>query len=1006
MRKAILTMLVALGFVLGAGAQDRTISGRVTDEKGAPIEGVSITSTGQKNGSKTDKDGSYSITLSSKAKSITFSDVNFESQTKNFGSSSSLDAKLAERNGQLDEIVVVGYQSVKKRDLPGSSTQVGGKEVAQKPIVNFTQALQGKAPGVQITGEGGRPGSNAFIRIRGVGSINASSEPLILLDGVQISSQAYGSINPSDIEDIVVLKDAASASIYGSRAANGVLVVTSKRGKGKPELRYSFQYGRSRAQGLNNVRLMNASEKLQYEFEGNNQNANLTALIASKITGGTLPTGTTIFNTSVANRQSLWDELIAKGAGDWADIYLVDATTRTHELALNGQSDKIRYYFSLNKNDNQGVVFGSEFNKLGGRLNVEYQAKDWFKLGTNISLTNSKEILQRELNNTQSSYAALFRTNAYEPVFNANGTYNLTNQGFSPLEGSVNNPNQLVRNVAFMSLFAEIKFLKSLTFKSQVGINYNTLQQESYLKAGSNLAAILGYNQKTDNGNNDLNFVVTNTLNYKQKIGSTRHSIDFLGGQEFNKNRFYSYQAVGRNFPSPNVSTLDNAGTPTGASTSRSDFALVSYFGSAAYDFGKRYFLTGTLRRDGSSRFGKENRFATFWSLGTTWDVLKENFMNRIGFLSALKIKASVGTTGNNNIGNYDAIGVYALNVRYADNPAASPLRLPNPDLTWETNKTQDLSLEFGFLKNRITGSAGYFKRTTNDLLYPVNISQTTGFSSYQGNIGNLVNKGVELELTGVVIKKKNISWSVSGSYTGVDNKITALYSDNVPNGLGRYKVGEPINTFFLVKHAGVNPATGKNEYFKLDGTKTSTYSAGDAVLLEGKSPIVKFYGSLNTNFTYKSFDLSAQLYYSGGNYIVNYMYQIAASNGQNITNNQYSVAFDYWKKAGDVTEFPNLNDATQRITYTTDQYLEKGDYITLRDVTVGYTLDENIAKKIRLKGLRFYVQGTNLYLGTKFRGLPEVGQANRENPGVPGQAILFAYPQARAVTVGFDIKF
>jgi hypothetical protein len=274
-----------------------------------------------------------------------------------------------------------------------------------------------------------------------------------------------------------------------------------------------------------------------------------------------------------------------------------------------------------------------------------------------------------------------------------------------------------------------------------------------------------------------------------------------------------------------------------------------------------------------------------------------------------------------------------------------------------------------------------------------------------------LENKGVELELTGNIIRKKNFNWSITATYTGVDNKITNLFSDDVPNGIGRLKVGEPINTYFLVRFAGINPANGKAQYLKADGSTTETYSASDAVLLNGKSPIVKFYGSLSTSLSYKAFDISAQFYYSGGNYIYNNQYGQGVRNGTALPNQQFTDALDYWKKPGDIAKFPNLNDASQRVFNTSDQYLEKGDYITLRDVTVGFTLDKEIANKIRLKGFRFFVQGTNLFMGTKFRGLPEVGQSNRENgvgatPTFPGQQLTFAYPQARAITVGFDVRF
>ena len=1011
MRKIILTMLVAIAFVLNAAAQDRTITGRILDEKGSPVSGVSVTASDGKTGTQTNAEGNYRITVSETVKTLTFSNVNFETLRSPI-KGNQMNAVINSKTSVLEDVVVVGYQSVKRKEIIGAVTSVAGKEIAQKPIVNIGQLLQGKAPGLQITGEGGRPGANAFIRIRGVGSINASSEPLIIFDGVQISPAAYQAINPNDIEDIAVLKDAASAALYGSRAGNGVLVITSKKGKGAPELRYSFQYGKSRLLNLKNIRLMNSAEKLQYEYEGKFTNANLGLLINARIAAGTLPTGSTIVSVDEPTRQALWSELISKGAGDWRDYYLREAQTRTHELSLTGSADKMRYFFSVNKSDNEGVVFGSYYNKLGGRLNVEYQAKEWFKIGSNLSVVGSKESLERELFNTQSSYTALFINNPYEPVLNANGTYNLTNAGFSPLEGSLNNTNIQNRIASFASLYGEVKMLKHLTLKSQVGINYNTLNSEVFLKPGSNLASILGFNQKTDLASKDLNYVFTNTINWRQTIGSTKHSINILAGQEFNKNSFYSLTAQGRNFPTATVNTLDNASTPTTASSFRTQNALISYFGSASYDYAKKYFVTGSLRRDASSRFGKNNREATFGAVGLAWDAKKENFLNNVNFLSALKLKASVGTSGNNTVGDYDNLGTYALNVRYLDLPAASPARLPNADLSWEINKTKDVALEFGFFKDRITGSAGYFKRKTDKLLYDVQVSQTTGFSSYRGNIGNLENKGVELELTGNIIRKKDFNWSVTATYTNVDNKITSLFSDNVPNGLGRLKVGEAINTFFLVQNAGINPDNGKQQWIKADGkTITDVYSSSDAVLLSGKSPIVKFYGSLNTSFSFQSFDLSAQFYYSGGNYIYNNQYAQGVRNGTVLQNIQFTDAFNYWKKPGDIVDFPNLNDASQRTFFQSDKYLQKGDYVTLRDVTVGYTLAPELARKIKLKGFRFFVQGTNLYLGTKFKGLPEVGQSNRENgvsaaPSFPGQILTYAYPQSKSITVGFDVKF
>jgi TonB-linked SusC/RagA family outer membrane protein len=525
------------------------------------------------------------------------------------------------------------------------------------------------------------------------------------------------------------------------------------------------------------------------------------------------------------------------------------------------------------------------------------------------------------------------------------------------------------------------------------------------------LASILGYNSKTDQGNQDLLYTFTNTANWRQTIADD-HSINLLAGQEFTKDKFYSYLLTGRGFPSASLTTLENAGTPTAASNSRSEWALISYFANATYDFRKKYYLNLSGRRDGSSRFGANNRFANFWAVGASWDIKKENFF-KVDQINSLRLKASIGTAGNFNIGNYDALGTYALSNKYFDLPSATPFRLPNPDLTWEENKNFDIGLEFSALNSRITGSLDYYNRKTQNLLYPVNVSATTGFSSYVGNVGSLRNKGIEILLSGDVIRTKNLRWTVSVNYSNNDNKILELYSDNATTAnsgnLNRLKVGEIANTYYMVKWAGINPANGKNQFYNIDGTVTETYSSGQSQLFSGKSPLVKYFGSIGTELNYKSFDLSAQLYYSGGNYIMNYMYQIGANDGETKNIPQFTDVFNYWKKPGDQTYFANPLDASQNVTFDTDKYLEKGDYITLRDVTLGYTMDNKTVARLKyIKGLRIYAQATNLWLGTKFRGLPEVGESNRESTTlvVPGAVTLYAYPQIKALTFGVDVKF
>jgi TonB-linked SusC/RagA family outer membrane protein len=1011
MRKLLVSLAAFLLFI-GELLAQKVVSGKVTDDKGNPVPNASVTVKGASSGTTTKSDGTYTLTVPSNATTLVFSSIDFVPEEVKIGSQSVINASIKAEDKTLSEVVVVGYQAIKRSEVTGAVVNVSGKEVAQKPLGSFTQLLQGKATGVQVTSQSGRPGVNAYIRVRGTGSINASNEPLILLDGVAISSVAYSMLNPNDIEDISILKDASSQAIYGSRAANGVLVITSKKGRGKPELRYSFTFGKAKAQDLKNVRLMNSREKLQYEFDARYTNPYLDSMISNRVTSGVLPASSTLFNMTAAQREDLWNLLESRGPGDWTDYLLQDADVMTHEIALSGSSDKFKYYFSLNKNDNDGVSYGSYWNKTGGRLNVEYNALDWFKMGSNLAVTHSKENNVRSLYNTQSAYTTLFLTNPYEPVYLPNGKYNLTHSGYSPLEGTDMNPSVLDRISSFATFFGEANFFKHLTLKSQIGINYNTLSQENYLMPGSNLAAILGYNQKSDAGNRDFLYVITNTANWKQTLGD-KHSINFLAGQEFTKDKFYSYSLAARGFPTASVNTQDNAGSAQTATTSRSDWSLLSFFGNFTYDFEKKYYLTLSGRRDGSSRFGANKRFANFWAVGATWDVLKENFMQNINPISTLKLRASIGTAGTVPAALYDNLGVYSLTTKYSDLPAAVPARLPSPDLTWETNKNFDVGVDLGLFRNRLNVTADYYHRKTNDLIYPRNVSLTTGFGSFTSNVGNLENKGFEVAVNGDVVRGKDLTINLFASYSGNDNKVTELYSDDVPQNLSRFKVGEPTYVYYMVRWAGINPANGKNLFYKKDGSLTETYLSSDAVLLSGKSPQVKYFGSFGVNVTYKGFDLSTQFYYSGGNYIMNYMWGIGASEGEGLVDQQYAEAAEYWKKPGDVVRYANINDLSQRVTFDSDKYLEKGDYVSLRDITLSYTTPSTLAQKIKLKSIRFFVQGTNLWIGTKFHGLPEVGEPNGEtalNPNgnfaTPGLYNLFAQPQLKALTFGVDIRF
>jgi len=1018
MKKLLQSLFVLMLLANFAMAQDRTITGTVTGkEDGLPLPGVSVKVKNAKISTITSSNGKFSIQLPSGSNELEVSFIGYLRQSVTVGSRNNISISLVQNVQDLSEVVVTGYQTVKKSDLTSSVATVLNKEIADKPISSFTQLLQGKAAGVQVTAQSGKPGANAFIRMRGTGSISAASDPLIIVDGVPVVTEAFSLLNPNDIDNISFLKDATATAIYGSRGSNGVVVVTSKKGKaGEPTVRYSFTYGIANEQKLRNLELMDGRQKLQYEYEtGTYTNPALISLINVGKTAGTLPANATLFNITPDQRQGLWNNLLAQG-NDWNDQFMrKNAATKTHEVSIAGGSDKFTYYFSLNKRNEEGVLQQSYRNRTGGRLNVEYQAKDWLKVGTNLGVTHTVENQTRELFNGQALYTASQLLNPYEPAFNPDGSYNYTSLGQNALETAINNPNTLDRLSGFGTVFGEIKAFNHLTLKSQVGLNYNTLSQEYYLKPGSYLAQTLGYSQKRDNGNRDFLYVFTNTASWNQSIG--KHSFNALLGTEYTKEKFYSYSLTNQGFPSATVNTLENGSKPTQATTSRRDQALISYFGVAQYDYDKRYFVTLSGRRDGSSKFGKNNRFANFWALGGAWDIKNESFFN-VDEVSSLKLRGSIGTSGNNSgITEYMALGTYAYNVNYNALPAASPNVIANPNLTWESNKNSDIGLDFGVFDNRISGSVEYYNRKTKDLLYPQNISLTTGFASFTGNVGAIVNKGFEISLSGDVIRNKDLTWKLFANYSSNKNRITDLYSDNViaagTGNIAYLKVGQPVFTYFLANWAGVNPQTGKNEWFDESGNRSDQWKASYAKLQEGKSSQVKYFGSFGTSVNYKQFDLSAQFYYSGGNYIYNITRNVGSSEGESIANNQFTEALDYWKKPGDVKRYANLADPGQQVTYDSDKYLEKGDYISLRDVTLGYTLSPDVAKRIHVKSIRVFVQGTNLWIGTKFHGNPEVGQANSEQSTTtvtayyqPGIATLYGYPQIKAYTAGINVTF
>ncbi|HEY6956172.1 MAG TPA: TonB-dependent receptor [Flavisolibacter sp.] len=999
MRRLLCVMLGMLVICSQLLAQNRTISGKVTDEKGNPVIGASVLIKGTGNGTSTNEAGEFSFVTDQASPVLVISAIGYGTTEIKAGTTA-VAVALKPQDQNLAEVVVVGYGTQKRNTTSGSIATIKGKTFDQVPVASFDNILQGKATGVQVTGVNGQPGANAYIRIRGVGSLTAGQQPLVVVDGVP--TENLNLINPNDIADVSILKDAASASIYGSRGSNGVILVTTKKGRAnKPQVSYRFQVGQ-KSKTPDHFELMNAQEKLQYENDIQYTNDYVASVMAAKGYGNDVTTLTD------AQRKEVWDEVL-KNQVNWKDLIFRNANLQSHELVLSGGAQGITYYFSGNYYKEQGIVVGSDYRRISSHLNVEYKPYNWIKVGTDMNVASAKDNVIRDRYNAQNPVFASYAYNAYEPPKNDDGTWNYTSQGFNILEAIENNPENNHRLGALGNVFLEITPVKQLTIRSQGGLNYVNYQREYFIKPGSILDQYVGdptaRGSKTDNGSNDLTRIWTNTATWNQTVNNA-HNINILVGSEFNDDDLKSYSFSSKGFPTPDVTTQNNGSTPTAATSAESGWSLFSLFGRGRYNFQEKYFVEGTYRRDGSSRFGANKKYGNFWSTGVAWDISKEQFFS-VNALNSLKLRASVGTTGNFNIGNYQSYGLYQY-VSYNGQTASIPLQVANPDLTWEKNFNYDFGVDVGAFKNRLTATVEYFSRKTSGLLADVPKSLTTGIASRIENVGEMKNHGIEATVGYDVIRNKNVTWNVTGMVTYQKNEITKLYNGTDELFVGyytKYKVGLPQNVFFLNRWAGVDEQTGVPLYYDKAGKVTKTFSSDDAVEIGRKSPDPTYYGSLSNSVSYRNFALNAELYYSIGGYTYNQVWADLVSDGAGYYQNQAKEALNYWKNPGDKAPNPNPIAANYTVQ-STDRFLESTNFLRLRNVSLSYTTPIQI-KTFKLQGVRVYVQGQNLVTLTKFHGDPEVGIGSTEQTyNRPGEYTLYTYPQTKAITFGVDVNF
>jgi TonB-dependent starch-binding outer membrane protein SusC len=1014
MRKVILTMLVALGFALGAVAQDRTITGRVTDEKGVPLEGVSIIPANGKNGAKSDKDGNYSITVSSSAKSLLVSSVGFEAQRKSINGLSSINISLKALDSKLDEIVIVGYESKRKRDVSAPMSSVKGSEIANKPVGAFTNAMQGQMSGVQINSFNGVPGGAINVKIRGAVSIAAGAggnvNPLYIIDGIQIlstntnglgvgngfeattSSTLLNGINADDIESIDVLKDPATASIYGAQAANGVVIITTKKGKqGKTKVNFNTYMGFSNV--IKRLQILDATQAVQLGYEANVNRYGATAantLNFLTATGGTIKNGVV-------------DQL---NNNDWQSLAFRQGFVRNYDLSVSGGNEKTTFLMSGGYNKMEGHVVGSDFEKGVFRLNLDHKIDSKFSVGSTLSLssyTQNGVLNGGSFGNPVRNSFLSFPTNT---PYLADGTYRQSSTGtwFGGIDNfltyidndiTVSNTKNLVGGIN-----ASYKISKNFTFRSTFSTNYSYTEEKQFNDPRYSGSSTAGSVSKFSRQITD--FQTNHVLNYNQAFNGRKHVVTGLVGYEYRVNKNSSFGAFGQGLPLPQFTTLSSTATPLAPSEGFADFKLQGLFGKVGYTYNDKYIVAFTARRDGSSRFGKGNQYGIFPSASLAWRLSNEEgiFGHNFKEKNDIKLRFSYGITGSQDVlGAYGNRGLFGLSGEYLGLSGGTPTQLENKDLSWEENETYNAGIDISTLNKRVSLEVDIYKSNRTKLLLAVPIPATNGFSTINKNLGKAEVKGIDVGLKTININGKNFRWSTNFNFSYNKNKIIDL-GEGVTQIGTLYKVGNQLNSIFTQKYAGVNPADGRPMYYDTLGNITYLPQLRDRYYMNG-SLDPTFNGGMTNTISYKAFELRFQFIYQGGNYIQNSDAAFLQRAGSTFDRNQLAFQTERWQKPGDITRVPRpyaggTQPNANSNSLASDRFFERGDFARLKEVTLTYNLSKETLSSIKLSAASFYVSGFNLATFSNYTGYdPEL------------QGFDFGtYPQAKQIMFGINVTF
>lgn len=1016
--------MIVFSMMVVGNAYAQTVNGNVkATADGQPLIGVAVAVKGTTTGTVTDVDGDFEIKAGPNDV-LAFSYLGFTTVEVSINGRSRVDITMNDDVKTIDEVIVTGYGTQIKRDLTGNIAKIKAADMQNVPVNSLESLIQGRAAGVQVNGGTGKLGQAMQIRVRGNSSVSASNEPLYVVDGIPITTanlsgnggatNSISDINQLDIESIEILKDASAAAIYGARASNGVVLITTKKGKeGRTNVNVGYQLGSSTP--THKVKFLNSAQYIDYYLKAA---ANADRIDQIDITD---PGSTTEYIKGFFNDVSLGTYGTPQQADTkWDEIGFQKAPQSQVDLSFDGGNAKTKFFISGQFLDQKGIPIRNGFTRFSGRVNLNHQVSKALSIGANINLART---LNERLSGDR-SFANPIQAIALTPLSPA--TDPTTGLAIGTPPGDLNQPlyfNPLIyignayynttvhRNLS--NVYGSLQLLPGLSFRSEFAVDFLDQQEESFYN--SKTVRNTGFDQGT--GQNQFtrveNYNTNNFLTYNKIFGI--HNINLVGGMSYQQSQQNYNSVTGTDYPSDAYQKIASAAKITEGNSTQTNFRFTSYFARANYKLNNKYLLGLSTRVDGSSRFGANSRYGFFPAVSAGWIISEEGFLKDNSKISFLKLRASYGRTGNAEIGNFPQLGLFAGDASYNNLPGQRPSQLANPDLQWETTDQSDIGLDFGLFNDRINGEIDVYQKNTSGLLLNVNVPASTGFSTLVKNVGKLENKGIELALNGAIIDSKNLKFNLGVTLAVNKNNISDLQGQVIEAGLNsmsRAVEGEPLATFFTAEYAGVDPANGNALWYKntkntdgtLDRSTTKTYSQAQRVVIGNAFP--KWIGGLTANISVKGFDLSMLWNTVQGNLINFYgAGRYSSANGR-YEDNQTVDQLNSWTPTNTNTNIPEARLYYNNGAQPSSRFIQDGSFIRLRSATLSYKLPKSLLKSVAMNSAKIFISGFNLLTFTKYTGWDPEVNADDIVTNIAQGYDFYSSPMPKTITGGINIQF